>query len=119
VVAMSLGKRWDDDAEQWLHYDLAYEAYKLLGVSDGEFIAMITADADNQRITPQAFYTNCLVEDIQMTRNPFTSGKSSNVDAEVNQEKKQVRTVLKKNVVDRELYDVLGGNCLNAFSTNI
>ena len=34
IVAMAAGKRWDDDAEEWIHYDLAYEAHKLLTVSD-------------------------------------------------------------------------------------
>ena len=34
IVAMAAGKRWDDDAEEWIHYDLDYEAHKLLPVSD-------------------------------------------------------------------------------------
>ena len=34
IVAMAAGKRWDDDAEEWIHYDLDYEKLKLLPVSD-------------------------------------------------------------------------------------
>jgi len=109
VIAMTMGKRWDDDAEQWLHYDLVYEANKLLSVSDEEFVTMITKDADNQRITPQVFYTQCLVEDVPTTISLFSSKKHPNVSENgLVEDKKQARVVVKKNVMDRELYDVLG-----------
>lgn len=83
IYNSSMGKEWDADAEEWYIYDLQLEANKLGGLSEEDFIALLETM-------------------------PSTAIFSLNPKAETDAPDKSSRPRPKKNVFDRELYDILG-----------
>lgn len=82
------GKEWDFDAEEWSFYDLQAESAKLSRMTEEEFI---------HRLDTQS------VSSIYSSYNPPGEQSTSTDESD-----DKVRTRPKKDVVDRELYDVLG-----------
>eukprot|EP01036_Dinobryon_divergens_P033938 gene33938-43844_t len=88
----------------------------------GEFLALITDSEDSQRITPQTFYSSCVNEErTRSAAKSATPGPTNEGNGDTSEKSRDgaihskgilserpVRAVVKKNVVDRELYDTLG-----------
>lgn len=81
------GKEWDHDAEEWSFYDLPAESAKLSRMTEEEFIHKL----DNQSVS--SVYSSY----------PLPGEQSVSTEGGG-----EVRTRPKKDVVDRELYDILG-----------
>lgn len=83
------GKEWDEDAEEWNLYDLQAEAQKLNNLTEDEFISRLNA---NENAT--AIFS--------------LGGKENNASSNADAENSSKSNRPKKNVVDREMYDILG-----------
>jgi len=87
IYSSILGKEWDDDAQEWVHYNLKTDAEKILSLSDDDFIVALKLAGSSTAV----YSTNYpLSEDIKSqlksTSNPLTN----------------------HSIKDTELYDVLG-----------
>eukprot|EP01038_Epipyxis_sp_PR26KG_P011423 gene11423-15307_t len=93
-----LGKEWDDDAKEWIYYDLSAERDKILSISDDEFVRLISSS------------TNTAAEIFSVSSNtgkdPNCNCTNWNANDSENPENPPKRP--KKNIQDRSLYDVLG-----------
>lgn len=79
------GKYWDPDAEEWIFYDLQMEAAKLEKMSEEDFVNLLKLHPASSIYSQTPLQSNV---------------ESSASDATSNRPK--------KNVLDRDLYDVLG-----------
>ncbi len=85
IWGKSTGMHWDKDAEKWEDYDMETERQKFSSASEKAFIDHIKDGG-----TKKSFYTQAVA-----TSDDTTGSKASPVPS-------------KKNVLDREMYDVLG-----------
>jgi curved DNA-binding protein CbpA len=81
-----MGKHWDDDIQEWVTYDLSAESKKLASMTDEEFFA--------------------IVKDKGSAYDVFNVMESESPTTNTDTEDSSLRP--KKNIMDRELYDVLG-----------
>lgn len=87
VVGVISGRDWDEDAQEWIEYDLKLDAERTLNLSDEQFIAALNATGSKSAIF----------------------GSNANSDVIREKVEKAVRNVdVGKSIIDRELYDVLG-----------
>jgi curved DNA-binding protein CbpA len=82
------GKDWDADANEWIFYDLRIEAEKLEKITEEEFIQLLKLHPSTSIFSPHPI-----------------------VDPQIGKENKDGSKLVhrpKKNILDRELYDILG-----------
>mmetsp|Transcript_23585 Transcript_23585/g.39300 ORF Transcript_23585/g.39300 Transcript_23585/m.39300 type:complete len:664 (+) Transcript_23585:76-2067(+) len=91
IYSLGLGKEWDKDAEEWIHYDMTVESELLLGINEEEFIRKVEED----KTAPTSVYSPLNAKSNQQN--------SGNKDSDVPSENRP-----KKNVLDRQYYDTLG-----------
>lgn len=93
VAGIITGKDWDEDAREWKKYDLQ-EEYNLLGsLSEQEFLEAVKANGSATSV----YSTQ------QQSKGTWTSSIFNKKEDSVAEKK-----VVKKNVMDREYYDILG-----------
>jgi hypothetical protein len=99
------GKHWDEDAEEWNHYNFEVERDKIFNVSEEEFIRRYAQQKRQNKNSQSPFSINHHLE----TANG--AGGGSGVPSGLHgtgEEEMSVEERPKKNIVDRELYDILG-----------
>jgi hypothetical protein len=93
VVGLAQGKQWDKDAEEWVDYDMAAESEVLFSLTDETFVEHV-----KEKKTARALYSTTRRQSVSTT-----PGGSSGDGAGTDSTKR-----VKKNVLDRTFYDVLG-----------
>ena len=104
VLLVYVGKSWDDDAQEWVTYDLCTESQNLLNVSDEQFKKTIKA----LDVPTNQFWLELTKEGGHMRLMNGGEKPSGQAEGEPGDEAQKQKARPKKNVMDRELYDVLG-----------
>ncbi len=87
---MALGKHWDEDAQEWISYDLMAETKKLSTMTDEEFIAIV-----KDRGSAHEAFSISPASTFRTTASEHPSAEATTAGP-------------KKNLLDRDLYDALG-----------
>lgn len=95
TYSVLVGKQWDEDAQEWIYYDIKKESEKILNLSEADFHKKIVENGSTSEFYSQGGKSRLLL-------------RFHESSALQDKEEKPDKPREKKNVLDRELYDLLG-----------